>query len=484
MHRATSALLLALLVLLALPSVALAHTSLVASTPQDGASLATSPATVTLTFSQPVELFDDTVVLRGNGTAVRATTVRAAGGTEVVATPAEPLAAGDWVVDWRILSQDSHVVDGEVAFRVEAASPRPSAEPTPSAPAGGGAGSTGGVGAGTDSPATARPEAAAPAEPAPRPSPEATAPAEPAPRPAPVVASAGGAGALEVVAGVLRVVFYLALMTAVGLALFTAGPHRGEAAGASTLARTASWSAAVALVAAVLEVAAHVGVVGGGGVQGILDAAVWRATARTGLGPALLLRVVGLALLAWAARRRARAVWVAGPDRWQLLGATLAVASLQFVGHTASATPAAVVRTADAAHAVAAAVWVGGLVGLAVLARHPDAAARDRTVGRFARWAAAAVVGVAVAGAALAVTHLPSIDATWRTGYGQLLLGKLVVVGVLALLGARNHFRVVPRVAAGDQHAVATLRTTVRVEVLLAAAVLVLTAVLVGTSPT
>ena len=231
------------------------------------------------------------------------------------------------------------------------------------------------------------------------------------------------------------------------------------------------------------EVAFHVAAVSGNGVPGAFDLGTWRAVLGTGLGPALLLRTVGLTVLAVGARRRIRDGLASGPDPWKLLGALVAITSFQFVGHTASAAPPVVVRSADLVHALAASVWVGGLVGLRVTARSGDPTDRAVTIGRFSTWATWAVAGVTGAGVALAWVNLPTIAASWQTGYGRLLLAKLALVGLLLLMGAHNHFNLVPRVVAGDVGAATDLRQIVRRELAVVAVVVVLTALLVNTSP-
>ena len=79
--------------------------------------------------------------------------------------------------------------------------------------------------------------------------------------------------------------------------------------------------------------------------------------------------------------------------------------------------------------------------------------------------------------------NLPTIAASWQTGYGRLLLAKLALVGLLLLMGAHNHFNLVPRVVAGDVGAATDLRQIVRRELAVVAVVVVLTALLVNTSP-
>lgn len=454
------ALLVSTLLLLLSAAPAVAHSGLEDSDPPDGAVLDRELDGIELTFTAPVRLLDDSVVAVGpDGRRVAADERRDDDGLAVAATFDVPLTDGEWDVQWRVLATDSHPRTGTVHVTVptvvgaggSAADDAAGAQATPGgdAPASGAATSS--------SPASSSGEVEDPA-------------------------ASPGAG-LEGAAAIARVLFYIGLLVAAGLALFKAGPHSGMPGRARRLAGVALLGAVIGLLAGVAEVALHVASVSGRGLAGTVDVGTWRAVLGTGLGPALALRVVGLGLLAFGARRRIRAGLPSGADWRKLLGALLAVASFQFVGHTASRAPELLVRSADLVHAVAAAVWVGGLVGLAVTARTAAPERRAVTVARFSEWATAAVAGVTLAGVALAWVNLPSMAAAWQTGYGRLLLAKLVLVGLLLALGAHNHVNVVPGVVRGEHGAAAVLRRVVRWELVVIGAVVVLTALLVNTTP-
>jgi putative copper export protein len=126
----------------------------------------------------------------------------------------------------------------------------------------------------------------------------------------------------------------------------------------------------------------------------------------------------------------------------------------------------------DWAHLAGAAAWLGGLAQMALLADDVPAAARLR------RLATAALALVVPAGVYAAFLHVPSLDRLLHTPYGQTLLAKLALVAVLLTLGAANHFRHVPALVAGDAVAAVRLRRTVRMELVLAAVILLLSALL------
>ncbi|MCU1387420.1 MAG: uncharacterized protein JWL72_758, partial [Ilumatobacteraceae bacterium] len=117
---AVAAALAALLALLALPGAALAHAQLLTTSPSAGAVLDASPSEVTLTFNEPVEISLGAVRLfDGGGNSVEVPTARHPAGDDkavVVLLPA--LGKGSYVVDWQVVSADSHPVQGAFTFQV------------------------------------------------------------------------------------------------------------------------------------------------------------------------------------------------------------------------------------------------------------------------------------------------------------------------------------------------------------------------------
>ena len=96
--------------LLLLPvGVALGHAQLVALEPADGARLEASPATVTITFNEPVGLAPGGLqVIDSSGASVDLGEDVLAGPT--ISQPLPPLADGWYVVTWGVISEDGHVV--------------------------------------------------------------------------------------------------------------------------------------------------------------------------------------------------------------------------------------------------------------------------------------------------------------------------------------------------------------------------------------
>ena len=92
-----------------------AHTRLSASSPADQAVLETSPKEISLSFSEAVRL---TAVTLNSDAAPKTLEVGAPEPAKdfVVALPA--LVAGEYVAQWRVLSEDTHVMTGEIHFTV------------------------------------------------------------------------------------------------------------------------------------------------------------------------------------------------------------------------------------------------------------------------------------------------------------------------------------------------------------------------------
>jgi copper transport protein len=143
---------------------------------------------------------------------------------------------------------------------------------------------------------------------------------------------------------------------------------------------------------------------------------------------------------------------------------------------------------ADYAHLVAGALWVGGVVGLAILAgvtRSAPRSARDALARacflRFSRLAAPIVVVLALAGAYIALRELPAPSALLTSGYGITLLAKSIVfTGALVFAGYHRR-SLLPRIAAGAP--VANMRRTLALEAGLLLIALALAATLSQTAP-
>lgn len=116
MRQLLPALMLAGMGLLGAAGSAAAHNELIGSDPADGATVASSPARVALTFNQAVKPgFSNVIVTGPNQTQWQAGAAAEEGAT--VSMPIRPLElAGQYTIAYQVLSADGHPVRGAVRF--------------------------------------------------------------------------------------------------------------------------------------------------------------------------------------------------------------------------------------------------------------------------------------------------------------------------------------------------------------------------------
>jgi copper transport protein len=236
-------------------------------------------------------------------------------------------------------------------------------------------------------------------------------------------------------------------------------------------------------IRALMLVAAAVALAGLAG----LAVGQWRAAEvgagafmRTPIGIALVLRAVGLAGAGIAALWHPRRP---GAARMALLVAGVLAAGAALVhvaaGHAAAAPVPALEVGAQWVHVVAGGIWLGGLAALLAGLRGVEDTARRRAVRRFSAVAGIALLAVAITGVVRAVAEIPSWWDLVTTGYGRLVLLKVVLIVALAVLGGLNRYRNVPRADASVQG----LRRLSRFELTLGVAVIAAAAAMAGISP-
>jgi len=132
-------------------------------------------------------------------------------------------------------------------------------------------------------------------------------------------------------------------------------------------------------------------------------------------------------------------------------------AALAWTGHAGSTAGEMGILhlTADTLHLLAAAIWIGGLVSLVLLL---SVSRRDQTLAgvsfardatqRFSTMGIAIVVVVLATGIINAWILVGSWHALIVTGYGRLLMLKVVLFAVMLLIAAANRFWLMPRLAA------------------------------------
>jgi copper transport protein len=427
--RALAALVLLVLgLLLASAGPVQAHAVLIGSDPAEGAVLAAAPDRITFTFNETVGAVPDGVrVFDADGDTVGSSASATGSRLEVALT--EPVGDGTLVVVWRIVSDDGHPVSGSLRFSVGAPS-------------------------------------------------------------ATVAAIDADTGSVQppVLLQLLRVAGYVGLLLAGGLVAFALLVLPTSAAGRARTrlvlgARASAGLAAVAWLAAVPVVATYQL---GGGLDLLGEGSTWSAVAGTEYVVAAVVALGTLAAVVLLGdgtpgrRRRIAALVVAG----------LAVASPALTGHTRATSPEWLVVVADVLHLLAGSVWLGGVVALAavlsILAERGSAAAE--AVARFSVIGAGLLAAMAVTGVLLAWRILGSWGALVETGYGRLLLVKVVIVLVVVLLAAWNRFVLLPRMQQTTKRRELRSESGAVTRVVLAEAallgvVLVVTGLLVDRSP-
>lgn len=157
-------------------------------------------------------------------------------------------------------------------------------------------------------------------------------------------------------------------------------------------------------------------------------------------------------------------------------------------GHALSAQgPISLGVLVDGVHVLAAGGWLGSLlvvlvVGIPAVMR-VEVPARGLGVAAliqaFSPVAVAFAGGVVVTGILSAWLRLGAFPFLWTTEYGRTLLIKVGVISVLFVIGGYNHLKVRPTL--DDDAATLQLRRSVALELLMAAIVILVTAVLVAT---
>jgi copper transport protein len=414
-----------------------AHATLEATSPQDGTVLATAPSEVTLTFSEDVTLpdgglriFDDQGSRADDGRPGRgdsAKVIRIGLGGD--------LRPGTYLVSWRVVSADGHVINGASSFSL-------------------------------GSPTTPPSQLAAEVRP-------------PSTRP------------WGIAGDVARAFGYAGSLLAVGgLAFLLAVTRRGDATRAErALLATA---AGVAIVAAFAGVVVQTVRASGLGRRAATDTALLGDTFREGFGVSATVRMAGLAVFVLGVLLAGRADPARGKVRWAIagVGAAATLASFPLTGHSQSTSPRALIVLADLVHLGAAAIWLGGLVflGLAIRRRRDEDRQGRRelaeVVSRYSVMATSAVFALAAAGVLFAYKQTGSIDALTSTRYGGLLIAKVALALAVGGVGLYNNRVLVPTIEQNPGRGpVGELARTIRVEVVVLLAIVSVTAVLVSQTP-
>ena len=253
------------------------------------------------------------------------------------------------------------------------------------------------------------------------------------------------------VATLVRWLGLLALATLVGSGTLDAvvfPRERSELAAARRrLRRAEAIAVLVLLVATAGELLLRSRAMSGGDFARTL-AAVPLVLERTHFGTIWVVRSAALLLLLALAPVR---VWAG-----RLLALLLAVGvalTTSLTGHAGDWGDLSATVFVDASHVVAAAAWTGGLLVLALGVLGERHAWPPLLLGeitrRFSTLAGWCLLVVVVSGLYNSWVQVPTLSALWTTTYGRTLALKVVLVGVVAWLGAACRYGALPHLVPG-----------------------------------
>lgn len=303
------------------------------------------------------------------------------------------------------------------------------------------------------------------------------------------LADTGGDRPWDVVGDAARAVLLLAALMAAGVAFFLRFVHDG-AEDRWTLIPFVRIGTLIAFLAAIGAVIAQSALLTGRGAGASTDTEVLGQVLGGDLGLSLAVLTVGLVLVHLSTDLGSPIV----TRVLALYGGLAVTISFALWGHATAFTPAWLLMSTDAIHATAAAMWLGGLVGLWVVlgGRGPEEVGGSaRIVGRFSALALWTVLALVAAGVALTVA---GSDASWSalvsTTWGRLILVKAAITLLVVVIAAWNRRVLVPSFV-GATDAAATdaprdrrrLLATVRMEAVAIVVILVLTGVVTNVTP-
>lgn len=193
---------------------------------------------------------------------------------------------------------------------------------------------------------------------------------------------------------------------------------------------------------------------------------------QTPVGTALLLRVLGFAIIIVGL--------YSGKFSKSLMaiGCLVVLGSFTQIGHVADI-PNFLFQALLLTHLMGIAIWVGILFPLYRLSSDPaQIKTTEEIAHRFGRLAVLFVPILLIAGGWLAYQLVNPLTNLFTTGYGQTLLIKVVIVAGLLGLAAANKLRFVPALRAGDCNVLKHLKYSVLIEIIFVAFILFTTAVL------
>lgn len=441
MHLITAAFLATLGLVFTSGQVALAHNSLVTSSPSNGETLAISPAVWSVEYEKVVPLSSASgELITSDG--VRTEIIARHGASEnILLFDLPPQLLGSVTTRWRLVGQDGHVISGRVSFTVASNSP---AQPA------------------TVESVLPQPTAASDE-----------------------TISEEGFATSDFLALLTRFGTFFAVVLLAGLLFAELYVARGAAV--TTPGRRVLQTTTISL--AILPVIALVLVVSEIQYGTESYASAMSTLLSLSIGPMLLVRIVIGVLLAVVVISHARQTVLSNQALAQLSALIVMFSvTLAYSGHSRSqALPWLGVPT-DVLHMLAISVWLGGLIAL-VLLIIPNVSIEQGMAAyrRFGYAAERAVPLILVTGIIQTLRLHGDINSLFTSSHGLWLLLKISFVSVMLLIGNRNRKLLNRRMTAIDSKIPFTRATLIRasvVEAFCGVAIISVSAVLVVASLT
>jgi copper transport protein len=372
---------------------AFAHAVILQTTPNAGQVLTTSPKTITLRYNESVEADLGSVrVFDQNGNRVDTGSPTKPSADVVSVAVRARLTDGSYVVTWRVISADTHPVQGAFAFQV-----------------------------GTAANATSPKIAALATR---------------------LLGKETSDKTVGVLYGVDRGVLFGGLTLLLGGALFCVIVW--PAARRLRRTRQIVWAGWIATAVATLGGILLQGPYGAAlPLRDVVELDVLRDVVDSRFGhlsiARLLLLILAVPLLRMLLRREDGATQ---PRWWTPASVVVAVGiplTISLAGHAHTGDYTAIAVPADVLHLLAMAAWVGGIIVL-TLAVFPGRNVDElrEVVPRFGRLGYVCVGTLLVTGTFQGWRQVRSLDALRNTDYGQLLIVKIAIVAVMLVFAARS----------------------------------------------
>ena len=453
-------------------SPVLAHNTFDSSSPSEGDSLETSPSSWTITFAKsvPLDSFSGEVI---NGDGIRTQLASPThGATDNIVVASLPTSlTGAITARWKLVSPDGHVVSGRVAFSVSATATTTIALPPTTS-------------------LVVNPEVASPqvSSTTASPLPTSSTPSSNSLAPTESVESAGEFSDAnpvpEVIRWSLRSLGYLAILILIGLVfaeMFLAEGALVAAMGRRLLLMSAAAITVVPLLQGWIFLA---DVNGYSFFKAPLNSFDLFSTTP---GSMMLTRALTGAAISYAAIIAWPLLTSTIKERQAigLIGAYLI--TLAYTSHSRSQALPLLGIPVDVLHVAASAVWLGGLAVLAlVVIPFIDAKSALLTYTRYGRYAQYAVITIVVTGLIQTLRlHGVSLSSLFGERHGQILLLKILAVGLMLKVGDVNRRRLLKNVPTEDSPMIKRSTLLLRAsytELVCGVVVLALTSVLVTSS--